>query len=175
MSRKNTIIAFVVFSVWITFLFLCSLTGVGYTSWLMQKLGLLAATSETKKEIAIALSCIIGVSSIMLLKTEKGTCFLLLIICLDGFGGFAAMPFTDYSPELWIRIYNFLKQTDKLVFNGYCSYGINLIGSFFVGIWDCKGKLMYILVHSLLISFSGITLKLHLQEKAKTRRDMNGL
>ena len=95
MSRKNTINAFVVFSIWITFLFLCSLTGVGYTSWLMQKLGLLAATSETKKEIAIAVSCIIGVFSIMLLKTEKGTCFLLLIICLDGFGGFAAMPFTE--------------------------------------------------------------------------------
>ena len=170
MSRKNTINAFVVFSVWITFLFLCSLTGVGYTSWLMQKLGLLAATSETKKEIAIALSCIVGVSSIMLLKTEKGTCFLLLIICLDGFGGFAAMPFTDYSPELWSRIFAFFKQTDKRVFNGYCSYGIHLIGSFFVGIWDCKEKLMYILVHSLLISFSSMTLKLHLQEKAKDRK-----
>ncbi len=85
------------------------------------------------------------------------------------------MPFTNYSPELWSRIYNFLKQMDELVFNGYCGYGINLIGSFFVGIWDCKEKLMYILVHSLLISFSSITLKLHLQEKAKTRRDMNGL
>ena len=78
MSRKNTINTFVVFSVWITFLFLCSLTGVGYTSWLMQKLGALSSTSETKKGIAIAISCIIGVSSIMLLKTEKGTCFLLL-------------------------------------------------------------------------------------------------
>ena len=73
MGRKNTINAYIAFSIWITFLFLCSLTGVGYTSWLMQKLGLLAATSETKKEIAIAVSCIIGVSSIMLLKTEKGT------------------------------------------------------------------------------------------------------
>ena len=71
MSRKNTINAFIVFSVWITFLFLCSLTGVGYTSWLMQKLGLLAATSETKKEIAIAVSCIIGVLSIMLLKNNS--------------------------------------------------------------------------------------------------------
>ena len=170
MSRKNTINTYIAFSVWMTFLFLCSLTGVGYTSWLMQKLGALAATSKTKKGIAIAISSIIGGSSIMLLKTEKGSCVLLLMICLDSFGGFAAMPFTDYSPELWSRIFAFFKQTDKRVFNGYCSYGIHLIGSFFVGIWDCKEKLMYILLHSLLISFSAVTLKLHLQEKAKDRK-----